>query len=174
MYKITLKLALICLLLPSPALAETYSCTDGQGVLHVADNLMKLPAECRDRAKTLKPQDSDRVNFVAPPKTPPGEGQAVERAIRLEEQALAQKKKRAADLVRRAETVADNFREAVTTRKAALRSKSYGNRNKIVAAEATMKNSRKEKQEILKQMGSEALTDEQRQRIKTLLDGIED
>ena len=167
-------LTCISLLLPAPLLADNYSCTDSQGVIHIADNLMKLPAECRDQAKTLKEGDSGRVNYVAPVPTPQGQAQDFQQAVRSEELELKKKKQEAAEMVNQAKKLADNFEEAVTIRKTALRSKSYGSRDKLKMAESMMEYSRKGKRGLLEDMQKAHLSSEQRQQIMEALSRIAD
>ena len=167
-------LIFLCLLLPTPLAAETYSCTDNTGKIHIADTLMKLPAECRDRAKTHEDKDSGRVNYVPSPEVPASQNQRFRESVRMEEAAQQKKEREATELVQRAETLAKSFEDAVNLRKKAVRSKSYGNRDKIRAAEAMMEFSRKEKQTILEEMQSIRLSAEQRQQIMAALEQIAD
>lgn len=173
MTKRTPILLFLCLLLTTPAMAETFSCTDSDDVLHIADNLMNLPEECRDQAKTLSPEGSGSVSYVPAQQEQQRIKSDFDQAVREENQAQAQKKQQAEDMVQRAGSIANAYQNAVISRKSSVRSKKYGTRGEIQNAEEVMQRSRHDKQVLLEEASNARLSAEQRQQIETLLDKVE-
>jgi len=154
-------------------LAETVYCSDAQGQKHIADDLMSLPEACRAQAKKRIPADSNRINYV-PPLSPPANSSArFKQAVGAEEKNLAQKKRYAEDLSRRAENILRTYAEAVTARKEALRSQSYGRRDVIRQASEQMQQSQEEKKALLKELENARIYGQERQAIEDLLNKVE-
>lgn len=166
-------LLFLCLLLTMPAMAETFSCTDSDDVLHIADNLMNLPEECRDQAKTRSTEGSGSVNYVPAQQEQQRIKSDFDQAVREEDQAQARKRQQADNMIQRAGSISSAFQNAVITRKSAIRSKSYGNRGEIQNAEEIMQRSRHDKQVLLEEASNARLSAEQRQQIESLLDKVE-
>jgi hypothetical protein len=174
-----MKLSLLLTLLFLPALttfgAETFTCKDLQGQLHISDNLMSLPAECRNQARTSEPDtEPGKVNYVPPVENSIQHSDEFKRAVREEERANEARKRQAAELVRRAESLAVTFEDAVTRRKKAVRSREYGNREEIILAEQQLQDSLTGKKELLDELESAQLSTEQRQHIEVQLERIQD
>lgn len=62
----------------SPALAEIYHWTDEEGVLHITDDLGKVPEEYRPKAKVFKTRPAEEFPAVEPAPPPAAPGLEVE------------------------------------------------------------------------------------------------
>jgi hypothetical protein len=170
---IILVLALLGLTLLSSAAAESYSCRDSNDRLHIADNLMSLPEECRAQAVTSEPTDSGKVNYVPPAVQSHQGSNDFKRAVGQEEQKVKQRKREAEELIQRAKKMADSYETAVTKRKAALRSKKYGFRETVILANQEMRSAREGRDALREEMVQMRLTPKQRAQIEALLARIQ-
>lgn len=169
-------LLLLCVyvLLPTTAVwAETVYCIDAQGQRHIADDMMSLPESCRAESKKLAPSDSGRVNYVPPVSAPAESSARFEQAVRAQDAELEQKKRFTQSLLRRAERISRAYEEAVTARKEALRSKSYGQRDVIRQADEQMQLSRTEKEVLFNELDESRIYGQERQDIEELLNKVE-
>jgi hypothetical protein len=155
--------------------AETFSCKDSDGTLHIADNQMSLPTECRDQAITSEPdKEVGSVSYVPAAKQPSQPSSEFNQAVREEDRASKARKRRAAALVGRAQNLAADYENGVTTRKAAVRSMRYGTREDIIAAEQQVQTARSGKKKLRAELDDARLSTEQRQQIETQLNSILD
>ena len=171
---IILVLALLGSLPLTISAAETYACRDNNDRLHVADNLMSLPEECRDRAETSDLNDPGKVNYVPPAVQKPQNNNDFERAVIQEQQKIEQRKRETEALISQAESLASSYKDAVIKRKAAVRSKSYGSRETIIQAEQEIERARNGKKSLLESLPQSRLTSAQREQIETQLNKIQD
>jgi len=160
--------------LPLLSFAETYSCRDNEGQLHIADNLMKLPEECRYQANTLDPKATGKVNYV------PAGGQThqinndFERAVRQEQQEVKRHEQEAQNIISQAKWLAESYENAVIKRKTALRSKKYGFREEIIEADKDMKRAIKDKKTLLQEVEKVRISTTQREQIEMFMNKIPD
>lgn len=153
--------------------AENYSCRDSNGRLHVADNLMRLPEECRDQADTSEPKDPGKVNYVPAAKQSSQSNNSFKRALRQEQREINQRKHKAERAVLQAEKLATSYENAILNRKDALRSKRYGVRDTIIQADQEMRSSRRGKEILIEELKQIRLSSTQQEQIDTFLDKIQ-
>ncbi len=163
---------LVASLLNSSA-AENYSCRDSKGRLHVADNLMSLPAECLHKSEISETNDSGKVNYVPPVQLDPQIKNDFNHAVNQQDQKVKLREREAGRLVSRAESLANSFENAVIKRKEALRNKQYGYRTTVVQAGQEMQHSRKEKEALLGELPKARLSSAQREQIEIQLKRIQ-
>jgi hypothetical protein len=166
-------LGLLLLCLAAPATAEIFSCTDKQGKKHVADTLMRLPAECRNQADTLDLKDQGNVNYVPPTKAPPGSGAAFRNAVNAEAKARQQRDQEVQDLLLRARRAANIYQVNRTGRRNEVRTKKSGFRQRVMVADEAIESSRREKQSILQEARQVDLKQEEQKELKEILQKIE-
>ncbi len=172
MKALLLALCLCGFLQPTLAGAKTVSCRDARGALYIADNLMSLPEECRQKGQTLSPENSGNVNFV--PATPPSttDNQAFERAVKEEDQARTDRNNKAAGMLSRAKKLVETYESALDERKSAIRNKTYGSRKNIIKAEQDMQQARRGKEDLLSSLARAYIPTSQKQQIRKLLERI--
>ncbi len=168
-----LTLSILVASLLNTSAAENYSCRDSKGRLHVADNLMNLPEECRYKADISDPKDPGKVNYVPPAGQTSQSNNSFERAVRQEQQTISQRKRKAESAVLQAEKLVNSYESAILKRKNALRSKRYGFRNTIIQADQEMQSARQGKQILIKKLKKTRLTSTQQEQIETLLNKIQ-
>ena len=153
--------------------AETFSCHNSDGVQHIADDLMSLPAECRDQAIKSDPEsDPSSVNYVPDVQQSNQQSDEFQKALLEEEQATLVRKQKAEGLVLRAQHLATTYENAVVQRKTAVSSNQYGSRDEILQAAQAMQTAREGKTSLLEVLESARLSGEQQQQIESLLDTI--
>lgn len=153
--------------------AETVSCTDSRGVRHIADSLMRLPAECRDRAQQVRSQDPGKVNYVPSPQKKYRGKSAFERAVQEEDRMHERKRQQASSLLKRATTAADNYQSALYQRKDTLRNKKSGFRKRLLEADRNMQRSREQKEALNAEVAKSRLSTAEKEEIRQQLDRIE-
>ncbi len=138
------------LLLASSVGAESYSCRDSFGQLHISDDRSLLPEECRESARVHKSEEVDTLNYVPAPEVPPGAGASFESSVDAVEQEQGRKARRAAEMQQLAEQLLDRFDEAaLVKRKAKLRTSS---REALKAADEQMAIALEGKEDLLKEL----------------------
>ena len=170
---IILILAMLGFPLLTISTAENYSCRDNNNRLHIADNLMSLPEECRDQADISAPNGSGKVSYVPPAVQTRQSNNDFERALREEERKTRQRKTEAENLILEAENLANTYGNAGIKRKTALRSKKYGSRETIILAGQEMQRARNGKEILLEKLERARLSSTQRAQITTLLNKIQ-
>lgn len=160
-------------ILVNPVAAETVACTDSNGTLHIADNMMSLPKECRNASKPYESTGSGEVIYV--PALPDNKNtrRDFERSVEQEERTQAQQRRQETNLFQRAESVANSYINAVAARKAAVRSKKYGTREQIQTADVIMQRSRNEKTALLQELKKARISQQKRQEIEVMLNKID-
>lgn len=171
---VVLALAALSFPLLSLSAAQNYSCRDNSDLLHIADNLMSLPEECRDRAKTSSSGKEGKVNYVPAAVQTRQSDNDFAKELSEEAQRIEQRKREADDLVQEAEDLASSYENAVAQRKMALRHKNYGNRSTITLALDEMRQARKGKKNLLAKLPRARLSSPQRKQIETILDRVRD
>ena len=168
-------LVLAILALPQWSFAETesYSCRDNKGRLHVADNLMHLPEECRYQADTRDPKDPSKVNYIPQAAQAHKSHNDFKDAINQDQQETRQRENEAESLIAQTKELASSFEAAVIKRRTALRNKKTGFRETIILADQGMQNARKEKEVLLKRLSETHLTSTQREQIEGHLNKIQ-
>ena len=157
----------------SASATENYSCRDSKGRLHVADNKMNLPEECRSHAVTSDSKDPGKVNYVPATRQSSQSKNDFNRAVDQEQREIDQRKRNVEIAVLQAEKLATSYESAVLKRKDALRSKSYGFRNTIIQADQEMQSARQGKELLIEELKQIRLTTTQQEQIETFLNKIQ-
>lgn len=169
-----LGMMLLPLLGAFPAAAQTYSCRDSQGQLHFADSPARLPAECLGKERQIEQGKVDSINIVPAQPTPQGSGREFEQSVRAAEQELRQKQQRIESLYQKARELSSSYQGAVRSKNDAMRSWSYGSRDKVKAADEQMANARNGKKELLQKLEAERIPSDDQQKIRKILEGVEE
>ncbi|MBN1956958.1 MAG: DUF4124 domain-containing protein [Desulfuromonadales bacterium] len=154
--------------------AQTYSCRDSKGQLHITDNLQALPEECRGKTRAIEPRTPDNLNFVPSAQSPQGSGAEFEKDVLEVERAQQQRKDKVDEYVRRAAQLAEDYRQAEREKRQATRSWSYKSRDIIRQADERIEKARLEKKQLLKEMQGVRIPREQEKKIHADLEMIGD
>jgi hypothetical protein len=154
--------------------AESFSCRDKAGQLHVADNLMSLPEECRFQADTSNPKDPGKVNYVPAVTQTHQNHNEFNNAVRQEQLKAEQQQREVEGLISEASYLAESFESAVKKRKSAFRVKTYGYREEAIQADKEMQGARAGKKALIEKLAQVHLSSEQKSQIDSLLARIED
>ncbi|WP_020677223.1 hypothetical protein [Geopsychrobacter electrodiphilus] len=174
MKQIILVCSLFLLCLPAGTQAETFSCRGKDGTLHVADNLMSLPADCRFQAETLDEKDPGKVNYVPPPKDNPQTSRKFQQELQLQQQEISARQQEAANLRKEADRLVTTYDNAISSRYKAVRSREYGSRETIQTADRDLQSARAEKAQLLDKLKASRIAAEQKDEIIKLLGTIQD
>jgi len=153
------------------ASATMYSCRDKSGKLFISDNVQSLPAECRGDSQQISYRDE--VNYVPEIKTPAGSSSEFEQAVREADQELKQKKAIEEGLLKQAQQLAEQYKQAVLDRKNATRRWQYeGSRDAIRRADEVMAATREQKSQLLDELQKQNISRKLEQQITDWLDMI--
>lgn len=172
--RILLGLFLICFAFLTCVQAQTYSCRDSKGQLHITDNLQALPEECRGEARAIEPRTPDNLNFVPPAQSPQGSGAEFQKDVLEVERALQQRKAKVDEYVRRAAQLAEDYRQSKQEKRQATRSWSYKSRDIIRQADERIEKVRLEKKQLLQEIQGVRIPREQEKKIYADLEKIVD
>ena len=154
--------------------ATTFFCRDQGGQLHLTDNLLALPEECRGAAKIVKPVTPDNLNYVPSQPEPQGSGIEFQQAVRDAEYKQQQKQVQVERFLQRAEQLAAQYRQAVQEKRQATRRWSYGAREIIQKAESRIENAREGKQQLLSEIDGQKIAPDDNRKIASWLAEIAD
>ncbi len=172
MKPIILILAILVFPLAGLSSAENYSCRDANDRLHIADNPMSLPEECRNQAVNAQESDSGKVSYVPPVSQNSQHNESFAEAVAEEEQQLRQRSLAAENLLHQARSLADDYENSVASRKTAMRSQKYGFRKTVISADQGIQSARKEKEILLDKIKKTRLTSTQKGAILNHLNRI--
>lgn len=167
-------LMIIFCALPLVAAAELYSCRDSEGRLHVTDNLLALPDECRADVREEETSDPDNLPVVPEPAASP----VVDSRSRVELEMLEQERRRQEQqqredqLIREARGLADTYVQAQQDRRNAIRSWSPDSRRTIARAADEMAAARSGKQRMLADLERQRLPIRTSEQIRAILETI--
>lgn len=167
-----LSLWLLVMVIAITAQATTYSCRDKQGKLYITDNLQSLPAECRGQTQKVKSEDPDNLNYVPAQTDPQGSGDQFLRAVRDTEREQKQKKARGERLVKRAEQLVAQYKQAIQDKNNATRRWSYASRGVIQKADEVIESAREGKRQLLTEIDRANISRENEEKIVSWLDEI--
>jgi len=155
--------------------AKTYSCRDSKGQLHVTDNLQTLPEECRGKAQVIQPGEApDSLNVVPQIDQPKGSGAEFQQNVREADRAVQQKREKVDEYLRRAEKMAEEYRNAEQEKRQATRRWSYSSRDIIRQADERLEQVRQGKKQLLIELRGQKIPPEKEKKIRADLDVIVD
>lgn len=154
--------------------AETYSCRDNQGQLHMTDNLQSLPPECLGRTNTIQGEGSDNLSFVADQGNPQDSGADFQQVVGDAAQKQKLRREWLDNLLPRVERAVAQYRQASAQIYNTTRSGRLSYREDMTRAREQKQQAIAEKQKILAEIAGPAVSRKDRGIIVSKLDEIKD
>ena len=152
--------------------AESYSCRDSHGRLHLADSPGNLPEECLGQEQKHQSGAVDNLNYVPMPVEPAANSGSFERSVRAADRELLQQRQAAEQLQQRAEQLASSYETAVSDKRQAKRRWSYGSRETILGADRRIEQARDGKRKLLQELSGSRLSDREEVQVRALLERV--